>query len=155
MSCARELEQIARDLISGNRWFKGNNVNVLQAFIRDGGCCVYCGTKLWDVFGVASCGDHLLPKSVYPDLAENVDNLVPACADCNSLKRDFDPSERKGMERAITEEIRLEFVRRAKEKIEERRNSDDWRNEFKVAKPLFDGAVAKYRGCLVRSTEYS
>jgi len=33
--------------------------------------------------------------SEYYELAEKVDNLVPACADCNHLKHYYDPSEGK------------------------------------------------------------
>jgi hypothetical protein len=149
MSCEKELEQLARDLINGSsRWLKGNNINVLQAFIRDGGCCVYCRKELWNVFDVASCGDHLLPKSLYPDLEQRVENLVSACAACNQIKRDYDPSGWGGtMKGAITEEVRLDFIRKATKEIEDKRNKGNWENEFKGAKPLFDEAVAKYRKC--------
>jgi 5-methylcytosine-specific restriction endonuclease McrA len=68
MSCAEELQQIARDLRKESRYFKEWNINVLQAFIRDEGCCVYCAKPLLNTYGVASTGDHLLPKCIYPDL---------------------------------------------------------------------------------------
>ena len=80
MPCEKELQELAMALRKGSRYFKGWNINVLQAFIRDRGCCVYCGRPLLEKFGVAGTGDHLLPKCDYPDLAESVDNLVPACA---------------------------------------------------------------------------
>jgi len=146
MPCEKELEQLARDLINGpSRWFKGNNINVLQAFIRDEGKCVYCGKELWKVFGAASCGDHLLPKSLYHDLAQRVENLVAACAECNHIKRDYDPSGWGGsMKGEITDQVRLEFITKAKEKIKERQEKDDWKNEFETAKVLFWAAVDKY-----------
>jgi CRISPR/Cas system Type II protein with McrA/HNH and RuvC-like nuclease domain len=149
MSCEKELEQLARDLINrGSRWFKGNNINVLQAFIRDEGKCVYCGKELWKVFGIASCGDHLLPKSRYHDLSQRVENLVAACAECNYIKRDYDPSGWEGsLKSEITEQVRLEFIATAKKVIEERREKDNWKNEFEAAKVLFWEAVEKYRRC--------
>jgi hypothetical protein len=156
MTCEKELEQIARSLInSDSRWFKGNKhyFKVLQAIIRDEGNCVYCKKPLWHEFGVPSHGDHLLPRSVYPQWAEEIDNLVFACAECNAIKRDYDPSKESGKEivitetTAITEEIRRELIRNAYEYIQRKTNSDDWRNEFKKAKPLFDEAVEKYRKC--------
>jgi len=67
MSCEKELEQIARNLInSDSRWFKGNRYyfKALQGIIRHGGICVYCEKNLWDNFGVASRVDHLLPRSL-------------------------------------------------------------------------------------------
>jgi hypothetical protein len=150
MSCPKELDQIARDLINGgSRWFKGNRqyFTVLRAFIRDKGVCVYCGKDLWEKFGVASCGDHLLPKSGYPDRAEDVDNRVAACAECNHIKRNFDPSGNKVVERPITDEVRLELIRKAGEEINKRRRDSGWEGEFQTAKRQFQEAVAKYRDC--------
>lgn len=154
MSCAEKLEQIAKDLIkSDSRWFKGNRhyFKVLQAFIRDKGLCAYCKKNLWKEFGTASCGDHLLPRALYPGRAEDVDNLVPACADCNAIKRDADPSKEEGQEiviaetAEITEEVRQMLIGNARKQIKRKMESDDWRNEFEAAKRLFDEAVAKYR----------
>jgi hypothetical protein len=153
MSCARELEQIARDLIRGpSPWFKGNRFyrSALQAIIRDEGRCVYCKKDLWKEYGVPSCVDHLLPESVYdePELAENVNNLVFACVECNGLKRNYDPSGGKGRQLDITSDIvRHDLIETAKKIIDEKRNADYWRMEFETAKVLFDAAVEKYRKC--------
>ncbi len=150
MSSAKELGQIARDLVnSSSPWFKGNRhyFSVLQAFIRDEGICVYCGKDLWEKFGIASCGDHLLPEGRYSDREHDVDNLVAACAECNGIKRDYDPSDRKDIERPIPEQVRLDLVRKAREEIDRRTNTADWRNEFQTAKRLFGEAVEKYRKC--------
>jgi hypothetical protein len=158
MSCEKELEQLAGSLMnSRSKWFKGNRhyFKVLQAFIRDGGRCVYCEKTLWNTFDacIASCGDHLLPRSTYPLRAEDVNNLVPACAECNAIKRDCDPSKEEGREivitdtTEITEEVRRRLICNAQEQIKRKMNSDNWRNEFRIAKPLFDEAVEKYRKC--------
>jgi 5-methylcytosine-specific restriction endonuclease McrA len=145
MSSNNELQEVATALRKRSLYFNGWNINVLQAFIRDGGCCVYCGNELLNEFGVASCGDHLLPKSLYPDLAENVDNLVPACAECNHIKRVYDPSDGKGKELVITDDIRLELVRKAKEEINRLRRLNDWEKEFQTAKDHFREAVIQHR----------
>lgn len=50
-----------------------------QVFDRDGKICHICG-------GPATHIDHLLPKSKYPELALNLDNLKPACRNCNFEK---------------------------------------------------------------------
>lgn len=48
-----------------------------------GGACAYCG-------GTAArlTADHLIPKSAGG--ADSVDNIVPACEECNSEKGDRD-----------------------------------------------------------------
>ena len=119
--------------------------------VRDGGCCVYCGKEVLKEFGLAFCGDHLLPKSLYPDLAQNVDNLVPACAECNLIKHYYDPSEGKGMEIVITEDVRLGFIRKAREEI--RRKRIDYERDFlQTGKAPFEQAVALYRKCKATAT---
>jgi HNH endonuclease len=119
---------------------------MLQAFIRDGGCCVYCGKEVLKEFGLVFCGDHLLPKSVYPDLAQNVDNLVPACSECNLIKHHYDPSEKNGIDLVITEEVRLDLVRKAREEIRIRRAEYE-RDFIQTGKAAFAQAVAQYRKC--------
>jgi hypothetical protein len=148
MPCEKELQELAMVLRKGSRYFKGWNINVLQAFIRDRGCCVYCGKPLLEKFGVAGTGDHLLPKCDYPDLAENVDNLVPACAECEHIKHYYDPSKGKGKELVITEQVRrLSLIPEAQREIERRTKANDWKKEFDTAKRLFDDAVEEYRKC--------
>ncbi|MFJ5819846.1 HNH endonuclease [Streptomyces sp. NPDC093108] len=49
------------------------------------GRCPLCGQR------PVSTLDHHLPKMLYPALAVDPLNLVPACADCNKLKRDVAP----------------------------------------------------------------
>lgn len=52
--------------------------------------CVYClFRERWYPAGHAAFGiDHVLPRSVRPDLACDFDNLVYACSRCNSLKQE-------------------------------------------------------------------
>jgi len=49
--------------------------------------CPYCG------IGFISQLDHYLPKSEFHAITVHPHNLVPSCADCNSAKRAYHPSE--------------------------------------------------------------
>ena len=120
---------------------------MLQAFIRDDGRCVYCGKELLKKFGPSceACGDHLLPRSLYPDLAQHVDNLVPACMGCNRMKHDYDASEGKGMKIVITERVRQKFIRKSREVI--RKTEIEASRDFQNGRTAFKQAVASYRNC--------
>jgi hypothetical protein len=140
-----ELLRIALALRRGSDYFSsGWNINFLQAFIRDGGHCVYCGIDVMNEFCIA-CGDHLLPKRLYPALAENVDNLVPACAHCNVIKKDYDPSERKGMEIVLTEPVRHSLIDKSKAEIMKRKSA--YVSGFETGKAAFTQAIAEYGRC--------
>src|SRR5436309_14711527 len=114
MSGENELQEIATALRRGSPYFKeGWNINALQAFIRERGCCAYCGRLLlntWDAAKTATI-DHLLPRCKYPERGWSVDNLVPACAECNHIKFNYGPSEEKGKELLITEGVRVGLIR--------------------------------------------
>lgn len=110
MTDQEELLRITVALRRGSDYFRsGWNINFLQAFIRDEGRCVYCGIDVMNEFCVA-CGDHLLPKRLYPALEQTVDNLVPSCANCNVIKKDYDPSDGKGLEVVLTEPVRRNLI---------------------------------------------
>jgi 5-methylcytosine-specific restriction endonuclease McrA len=95
-----ELKELALSLRRNTSYFSsGWNIRFLQAFIRDGGNCVYCDRDVMNEFCIA-CGDHLLPKHIYPALKDSVDNIVAACSHCNRIKGDFDPSDGKDMKLA-------------------------------------------------------
>jgi len=149
MSCEKELQEITTALRKKSPYFsEGWNPNALKAFIRDGGGCAYCGKPLLDMRDAAKTAtiDHLLPRCSYPELRWKVDNLVPACAECNRIKRNYDPSERGGAALVLTEEIRLGLIFKAKEKIDERTKADErWESEFQKARLHFQEAVAQYR----------
>lgn len=60
------------------------------------GKCVYCDTPLVDTYHMTNGlggTDHLLPKIKYPELRDDPLNLVPACAGCNGIKRNWDANE--------------------------------------------------------------
>src|SRR5258708_33787243 len=149
MSCEKELQATATHLRKAAAYFKeGWNSNALQSFIRDSGLCAYCGTPLLDTYGVSKTAtiDHLLPSCKYRKRGWNVDNLVPACATCNRIKLDYDPSEGKGEDLVITSEVRLSLIRKVREEVDRMNKADEeWKTEFQTARPLFQEAVAKYR----------
>jgi HNH endonuclease len=146
-----QLQGIANALRKDAPYFNiGWNFNALQAFIRDGGRCAYCGKPLLETYGVSktATADHLLPRSTYPERGWNVDNLVAACGECNRIKHHYDASEGKGKDLVITEEVRLSLVGKAKEEIERRTKANEcWEKDFPTAGLRFQEAVAQYLKC--------
>lgn len=59
----------------------GVQLNKKNLYVRDSGCCQYCGRRL--TLKEASI-DHVLPKKYGGEL--KWDNCVIACTDCNSYK---------------------------------------------------------------------
>ena len=53
----------------------------LKALARDGYVCFYCGAENKDM-----TIDHIIPISVAPELAIDIENMVTACKPCNSSK---------------------------------------------------------------------
>ena len=53
----------------------------LRALARDGYVCHYCGAENKDM-----TIDHIIPISVAPELAIDIENMVTACKPCNSSK---------------------------------------------------------------------
>ncbi len=53
-----------------------------HALIRDDYTCQICGFRNMDIMIV----DHKLPKSKYPELKLNLDNLQTLCPNCNQIK---------------------------------------------------------------------
>ena len=94
-----ELCRIARGLRKRNEpefWWKFSNLAHLVGWLRHRGRCVYCDTDLVEGQYIRhgwATTDHLLPKSVYPELDKCSLNTVPACSACNSLKGGVDPSK--------------------------------------------------------------
>lgn len=60
---------------TGKRWEKIRQV----VFSTHGRQCVYCGNE-------ATAIDHVIPKA--KGGTDTLDNLVPACTRCNSIKKD-------------------------------------------------------------------
>lgn len=51
--------------------------------------CAYCECSIVD--GIDMHIDHFYPKSLYPQLVVDWNNLMPACPHCNRNKKDVDP----------------------------------------------------------------
>ncbi|QDT54294.1 hypothetical protein Pan44_23220 [Caulifigura coniformis] len=116
----------------------------IEAQLRDGGRCVYCGLDLYATFGLyySTQGDHLIPRSTLrqPELADvlrnhdvfrggpvrynSVSNCVTTCVFCNQHKGKALPD---GWERMTREELidwnrrELATVRSSHEREYERR----------------------------------
>lgn len=45
-----------------------------------------CWLQLEGCTGIATCADHIIPKSERPDLAYDINNGRPACRPCNSRR---------------------------------------------------------------------
>ena len=52
------------------------------------GKCAFCESKPGESGNIEI--EHFAPKSLYPDLTFEWENLLPACRKCNEAKRDFD-----------------------------------------------------------------
>jgi len=50
--------------------------------------CAFCECKPGESGNIEV--EHFAPKSIYPDLAFDWDNLLPSCRKCNEAKSDFD-----------------------------------------------------------------
>ena len=97
---------------------------------------------------MASSGDHLLPRSQYPQLEGNVYNLVPACADCNHIKHYDDPSSGEGAGLDLTDDkVRQRLIDIANDQIKQKKKAHDWEGEFPNARLRFKEAVEEYRKC--------
>jgi 5-methylcytosine-specific restriction endonuclease McrA len=59
-----------------------------QAIVKYGNRCKCCGRGPKD--GVSIHVDHIRPKSLWPSLALNIDNLQILCSDCNLGKGNKD-----------------------------------------------------------------
>jgi hypothetical protein len=111
----------------------------LVRWLRDGSRCVYCGKDMLESYATAYYNytyDHLLPRSVYPEL-EGIDwnNLLSCCA-CNSIKNAWNPNVQSRLPEiysagsgTITPEGIAELLQRAKSYVNQKRIELDARFE--------------------------
>lgn len=78
----------ANNKYGGMKWITHHRR--LAIYLRDGLACVYCGLGIED--GVRLTLDHLVPHSTTTKPNNKTENLVTACATCNSSRgnRDVD-----------------------------------------------------------------
>lgn len=65
--------------------------SLLKPYIlsRDRYCCSYCGRR----YNAGKLGiDHFYPRIKYPELANDLENMVLSCAECNAIKGGIDPT---------------------------------------------------------------
>lgn len=62
-----------------------------EALVKHGNSCLCCGRSPKD--GVVIHVDHVKPKSIYPELALDVDNLQILCHECNEAKSNIDETD--------------------------------------------------------------
>lgn len=92
-------------------------------------CCIcqYCGfdgsrtPKDW----VQLQGDHLIPRHIAGEHAEDLLNRVTACYYCNNIKRRFDPGHGEFV-KVPNREIQQQLIQSAREEIQ-RRKDEIWR----------------------------
>lgn len=88
---------------SGSRWKETKAVNKefyfsdewrtlrYKALRQHGGCCQCCGNRAMP--GNPLHVDHIKPRSKYPELELELNNLQVLCADCNLGKRAWDETD--------------------------------------------------------------
>jgi|SoiMethySBSTD1v2_1073268.scaffolds.fasta_scaffold532516_3 5-methylcytosine-specific restriction endonuclease McrA len=62
-----------------------------RAFLKYGNRCVVCGRSAKQ--GAILNMDHIKPRAKYPHLALDINNLQPACSDCNTGKGNWDSTD--------------------------------------------------------------
>ena len=57
-----------------------------QIYVRDNHTCLYCGDSIYDTADLVLTLDHIVPRVLGGHNMQ--DNLVTACRECNSSKKD-------------------------------------------------------------------
>jgi len=85
------------------------------------------------------CYDHILPKELYPALADEIWNKALSCLACNSWKSTFDPAA-DGL--SANREYRYELIERAKKYVKQQRMQPE--ALFVEEKAIFVAALRGY-----------
>ena len=112
------------------------------AFVRARGRCEYCGADLLMARqGYASMQlDHLLPKSKYPNLENDLNNGVLCCSTCNGVKKSHDLRKLDESEEDILTKDREMFIDRCRKFIAEKmiaKYDDNWRKATELMQDLW------------------
>ena len=78
-----EWEKQTAKFYSSQRWRELR----YEALRNTGGCCCCCGGRASD--GIRLHVDHIKPRSKYPELQYDLDNLQILCEDCNMGKSNY------------------------------------------------------------------
>lgn len=71
----------------------GFHPGTAAAYVKSRGYCTYCEEptlNFRDGYSSAAI-DHLIPRSLLPELAMEIGNWVFSCASCNSMKSAYNP----------------------------------------------------------------
>ena len=95
------------------------NHGTAKAYVEAKGICVYCKEDvLSQRQGYSSAQiEHLLPTSKYPQLKDNLDNLIFCCSSCNSIKYQFDVLKSGENPVEMIQNHRDELIERVREKL--------------------------------------
>lgn len=74
-----------------------------QALKAGGGKCCLCGRSAHD--GIKLHVDHIKPKSIFPELIYNIDNLQVLCDECNLGKCNYDDTDWRQQNKLTSTEI--------------------------------------------------
>lgn len=78
-SKSKGLKQPLPDALYASKEWRSLRYKVIKKY---GGACMACG-RTRKHHGVVIHVDHIKPRSIYPDLALDFDNLQLLCEDCN------------------------------------------------------------------------
>ena len=100
---------------------RGWHEGLARATAKAKGICSYCEENLMTSrVGYSSITlDHLLPKSLYPELEEHPNNHVLSCASCNTMKRTWNPIRDGEEALKMLENHREELISRVQESLTE------------------------------------
>ncbi|EIW6162743.1 HNH endonuclease [Salmonella enterica subsp. enterica serovar Saintpaul] len=78
------------DVLSGDEFYRSPEWRALryQALVKYGAVCACCGRSA--KHGLVMHVDHIKPRSKFPELALDINNLQILCEDCNIAKSNTD-----------------------------------------------------------------
>jgi len=82
-----QMDQVQRDWYKSNFFLKSDEWYALRykVLLKYGGKCQCCGNGKEQ--GAILQVDHIKPRSIYPELATDINNLQVLCRECNMGKR--------------------------------------------------------------------
>ncbi len=114
----------------------GFNEGTAIAYLESKGKCVYCDKNLLEGLSdfYAADIDHLLPKSMYPEIEWDINNWVLSCRACNSIKGKMNISNLSWTPTEAIKNHKKELIAMFRTFLQERRNTKEL--EFKMIKEI-------------------